>query len=46
MKTLIELKAEAYDTLAGIELLQRRLQELNIQIANYQEEKKNEDKTG
>jgi len=35
---LKELKAEAYDVLATLEALQRRLAELNQAIANYKEE--------
>ena len=31
--TLIELKSQAYDTLANIEYLQKKLQELNQAIA-------------
>lgn len=33
MKQLIELKAQAYDALAQIEYYQKRLQEINAQIA-------------
>ena len=39
---LTELKAQAYDTLAQIEFLQRKLQEINQQIA--EELKKEEEK--
>ena len=41
--TLTNLKAEAYDTIANIEALQRRLMELNNAIANFKEEKIGED---
>ena len=35
---LTELKAKAYDALANIEAWQKRLQELNMQIAEKQKE--------
>jgi ABC-type uncharacterized transport system fused permease/ATPase subunit len=41
--TLTNLKAEAYDTIANIEALQRRLTELNNAIANFKEEKIGDD---
>lgn len=36
--TVQELKAAAYDALANIEAWQKRLQELNMQIAEKQKE--------
>jgi hypothetical protein len=37
--TIVELKAQAYDTLAQIEFLQKKLQEINQEIgAKLQEE--------
>lgn len=41
MKQLIELKAQAYDALAQIEYFQKRLQEINAQIAQVASELQN-----
>ena len=40
--TLIELKSQAYDILAQIEYLQKKLQETNAKIGEEMQKEKNE----